>query len=558
MAFKPSISQSNTVIREQSSVAFIEDLLRGTSAKTHLTVNDRTADIDGTIDLLDSESRVIGKITVQVKTVEPSDEKKFRYPCPTSLFGYAQRIASESVLLLAVDHTSKIVLWKHLSRSLIQQNQDKCNQKTITLHFDENERLSDDNITATIYSWKTIFQSGIISISKYSRLSEENDKFRKQILALDSPVINLSKKYIKQVQVFIDSYNKLLDNEFFFIKKTMFPNCWKRGIGLHTFEENRLEYALYSIKNGESSPQLKQLPDGFFINNRFDFASMSCCENEMNENPCKFALSRIKANVNDFIEQKLVIPSDDDFILEYVRDFTHSTINSLRLDRRLLENTDSFISFIRSKYFIKGKPATVVSSSNNKVDIGLLYDCLSYLYDRGYNSVKDVYPARGHYCNSGLVSDWFSSDLAQAKLETVIKKVYKTYNSFIYQNFPLLINDLDFFKDFDTLVLEMEYTQSEMPIIMYYKLKSNNISNVKNILFTPVNESFICKENGTKSKSDIFKNPTLKYKGVEYTIKGIGGVDYQAVLFNRFNLIETFYKVLNLRIQEYFKRELGD
>jgi len=558
MEFKPSISQSNTDIREQSSVAFIEDLLRGTSAKTHLTVNDKTADIDGTIDLLDSESRVIGKITVQVKTVEPSDEKKFRYPCPTSLFGYAQRIASESVLLLAVDHTSKIVLWKHLSQSLIQQNQDKCNQKTITLHFDENERLSDGNITATIDFWKTIFQSGINSFLNYSRLSEENEKFRKQILALDSPVINLSKKYITQVQVFIDSYNKLLDNEFLFIKNAMFPNCWKRGIGLHTFEENRLEYALYSIKNGESSPLLKQLPDGFFINNRFDFTSKSCCKNEMNENPCKFALSRIRANVNDFIKQKRVIPSDDDFILEYVHDFMHNTINSLKLDRKLLENTESFMSYIRDKYFINDKPVTAVFGSYNQVNVGLLYDCLSYLYDRGYNSVEEVYPARGRYCNSGWVSDWFNADLAQAKLETVITKVCKTYNSFIYQNFPLLVNDLDFFKDFDTLVLEMEYTQSEMPRIMYYKLKSNSISNVQSILFSPVNERFIYKENGFKNRSDIFKNPTLKYKGVEYTIKSIGEVDYQAVLFNRFNLMETFYKVLNLRIQEYFKRELGD
>jgi hypothetical protein len=557
MAFQPSISQSNTDIRELSSVDFINGLLRGTRAKTHLTVNDKTADIDGTIDLLDSESRIMGKITVQVKTVGPNDEKKFRYPCPTSLFGYAQRIASEFVLLLAVDHTSKIVLWKYLSQSLIQQNQDKCNQKTITLYFDENERLSCDNITATINFWETIFKKRINSFFIYNKFSEENENLRKQILNLNSPVINLSKNYITQVQVFIDSYNKLLDNEFLFVKKTMFLNCWKRGIGLHAFEENRLEYALYSIKNGESSPLLKQLPDNFFKNNRFDFASMSCCKNEMNENPSKFALNRIRATVNDFIKQKRIIPSNDDFILEYVRDFMHSTINSLRLDRRLLENTDSFMSYIRSKYFINGKP-TVVFNSNNQVNIGLLYDCLSYLYDRGYNSVEEVYPARGQYCNSGWVSDWFSSDLAQAKLETVIKKVYKTYNSFIYQNFPLLVNDLDFFKDFDTLVLEMEYTQSEMPIIMYYKLKSNSISNVKSILFSPVNESFIYKENGFKNRSDIFKNPTLKYKGVEYTIKSIGGVDCQAILFNRFNLMETFYKVLNLRIKEYFKRELGD
>lgn len=556
MGFKPSISQTDNEVRELDSVSFVEDLLRGKYAKTHLSVNDKTADIDGTIDLLDEERRLMGKLTVQVKTVGPSDEGKYRYPCPTALFGYAQRIINETVLLLAVDHSSKTVLWKHVSQDLVLHNQTKSDQGTITLYFNEDERLSIDNVPKTIDNWKLIFKKGIQLILNTNKLNEENENLRKKMLTFKNSVIKLPDIYISKLQSFIDIYNKLLDNEFIFIKNTMFPNCWKRGIGVHAFGETRLDYSLYSIRNGEISPLLKQLPDGFFDDRSFDFASVNSRDNNMNVDPYKFALSRIRSSVKKFVKQNRIIPSDDDFLSEYVRDFTHDTLNSMRLDPKLLNDIKSFMAIIESKYFINGRPVSAIFGYR-AVNVPLLYECLSILHSRGYNSVKEVYPSRGNYSISNWVSSWFTADMAQSKLEAVANKVIDVYDGFIHENFPMIAKELKFFNDFDTLVVEMLYPELEMPQIIFYKLKRIDNTKTNSILFSPVNRSVINEENDLKTYSDIYRKSTLKYKGANYQIISWSITDGQNILFNRFNLLGAFYQIMELRMNKLFENRLG-
>lgn len=90
MVYKRNKSLSDSDIREEESVDFIRDLLKGHGVKPALKKGDKEANIDGYIELLDEENRINGKITAQVKTVPPSLEGQFLYDCPTSLFGYAE------------------------------------------------------------------------------------------------------------------------------------------------------------------------------------------------------------------------------------------------------------------------------------------------------------------------------------------------------------------------------------------------------------------------------------------------------------------------------------
>ena len=109
MVFKPKISLTNTDIREDESISFVESTLKGHGVKTQISKGDKGANIDGFIELLDSENRLTGKVTVQVKTVPPSKEGMFEFSCPTTLFAYAER-TTEVVLLLAVDHKNQVAL----------------------------------------------------------------------------------------------------------------------------------------------------------------------------------------------------------------------------------------------------------------------------------------------------------------------------------------------------------------------------------------------------------------------------------------------------------------
>lgn len=83
MVYKPHKSLSESDIREEASVDFVRSLLGDCGVKTALTKGDKGANIDGYIELLDSENRINGKITAQVKTVPPSNEGKYVYDCPT-------------------------------------------------------------------------------------------------------------------------------------------------------------------------------------------------------------------------------------------------------------------------------------------------------------------------------------------------------------------------------------------------------------------------------------------------------------------------------------------
>lgn len=111
MSFKVKVSIDANGVKEERSVLFIRTLLLGRT-KNNIDIGTTQSNIDGYIELLDSSNRISGKMTVQVKTVSKRDEGFNKYPCPTSLFAYAET-TTDNVFLLAVDHSQDKVLYKH-------------------------------------------------------------------------------------------------------------------------------------------------------------------------------------------------------------------------------------------------------------------------------------------------------------------------------------------------------------------------------------------------------------------------------------------------------------
>ena len=116
MSFKAKVSIDVNGVKEERSVLFIQTLLLGRT-KNNIDKGTTQSNIDGYIELLDSSNRINGKITVQVKTVSQRDEGHNKFPCPTSLFAYAEA-TTDNVFLLAVDHSQNKVLYKPQIRNL--------------------------------------------------------------------------------------------------------------------------------------------------------------------------------------------------------------------------------------------------------------------------------------------------------------------------------------------------------------------------------------------------------------------------------------------------------
>ena len=163
MSFKAKVSIDANGVKEERSVLFIQTLLLGRT-KNNIDKGTTQSNIDGYIELLDSSNRINGKITVQVKTVSQRDEGHDKFPCPTSLFAYAET-TTDNVFLLAVDHSQDKVLYKHISPKLLNENRDKEQQDTITLHFSQNEELRKDNIDTVLKDWFSICSSRVYCLT---------------------------------------------------------------------------------------------------------------------------------------------------------------------------------------------------------------------------------------------------------------------------------------------------------------------------------------------------------------------------------------------------------
>ena len=205
MAFKPNRSYTESDAREQQSIDFINRLLRGTSALPELKYGEKGPNIDGYIQLLDENKCINGKLTIQVKTVSPSNEGKNEFPCPTSLFAYAERTI-DVVFLMAVDHSQQTVLWKYISRPLINENRNKENQLTITLHFDDTEKLTKDNITETITRWNLLFLQQRDLIVGAKEIQDENEKLRHQLVSVEAPKFTIPQSEVVKIQKFSEPF----------------------------------------------------------------------------------------------------------------------------------------------------------------------------------------------------------------------------------------------------------------------------------------------------------------------------------------------------------------
>ena len=556
MAYKTKVAIDANGTKEERSVLFILNLLHGRTCN-RIDLGTTQSNIDGYIELLDSSNRTNGKITVQVKTVNKRDEGFNRYPCPTSLFAYAE-VTTDNVFLLAVDHSCNKVLWKHISRELLEANRNKENQDTITLHFDSNEELRVDNISKTLNTWLKICKSYIELISHGENIIAENKELKAKLLELPETHTTLCKEDIVEIQSFYDCYNHLLENEFKAIKSNLFPNTWKRGIAIYTYSDNQLEYSLFNIKNGELVAPIVQLPKQsiFELKHTHDYAEFSCANNKLKENPCTHSLSIIKKHLDDFIKSKRVIPFDEDFLKEYIHDFIEANLRSLHLKQGADLDIQYLLEYFQNRYPEIDKLPIHLISGGRSIYINTVYDAIKCLAELGYQTIPYPYPQKGKFGDTGMVYDWFSPITALQKAKVVIFSTIRAYQNFIQSNFPLLVNDLDAFYGGNLISVLVDYSDPRNKFIFHvYFFRSSVPSNEKILIIEDIASSKIMKENNLSSPSDLYTKPSVLFNGKQFSCFRGGGLSDMTILFDKYNCLTYFYELLRTHFEDYFKKK---
>ena len=541
MSYKAKVSIDANGVKEERSVLFIRTLLLGRT-KNNIDIGTTQSNIDGYIELLDSSNRISGKMTVQIKTVSKRDEGLNKYPCPTSLFAYAET-TTDNVFLLAVDHSQDKVLYKHISPKLLKENRDKEQQETITLHFSQNEELRKDNIETVLKDWLSVCSSRVYCLTHGEAILEENDELKSYLLNIPKMATDLRPHDIQEIQNFIDTYNKLLESDFRYIKSILFPNVWKRGIAVYTYSDSSLEYSLYNVNVGELVAPMVQLPKCsiFEIKRDHDYASFSCTENKLKENPNLYSISIIKKHVEDFIKKRKIIPLDKSFLVEYIHEFIEANWKHLHLKKYSELNVCSLIQHFQSKYpYIDKMPVHIVSGGKS-LYVNTVYDAIK--------------PAKGSYGNTGMVYDFYSPSTALDKSRIVILNTIRAYQNFIQSKFPLLANNLDAFYGGNLISVLVDYSNPGHKFIFYiHYFRSIIPSNEKIIIIEDINDSRIMKENNLSSASDLFRKESVMFNGREFSCFRGGGLNDMTILFGRYNCLTYFYELLESHFTDYFKQ----
>lgn len=555
MAYLANVSITDNGVKEERSVLFIRQLLLG-KAKAQIELEDKKANIDGYIELLDSSKRICGKITVQVKTVSPGYEGLNKYPCPTSLFAYAE-VTTDNVFLLAVDHSCNKVLWKHISRRMLKENRGKESQGTITIHFENHEELYADNVEETLLKWLNICKSLAEFLCNEEDIVEENKLLKDRLLQMPENKITLNQQDVSEIQIFYDEYNRLLNNDFSCIRRTLFPNLWKRGIAIYSYSDTQLEYSLFNIKNGELVSPIVQLPQRsiFNLEHNHDFALFSCSNNKIKENARFHSLEIIKKNVEDFLKKRSVIPFDEEFLKEYIHDFVDANRRFLHLEKSSELNVSTLLNYFQIKYPNIEKYPTHLISGGKSIYLNTVYDALNCLKELGYENIPYPYPRKGNYGNTGMVYDSFSSLDALKKSKLVILNTIRAYQNFIQSDFPLLATDLDAFYGGNLISVFVDYSNPRQNFIFQsYYFKSEYPSDEKIITIEEVGNSKIMQENKVSTPHELFVMRSIMFSGKKYMAFRGGGLNDITILFGKYNCLTYFYELLKDHFKEYFKK----
>ena len=215
--------------------------------KTYFSANDRTPNHDGFFELTSDNSPPKKQFIVQIKKVEDlqpnkkgANKGKYVYRLRTNFLYYVkERVTENPAIYFVVDIITKRIFWLYLSDSVLMD-----------LDFEGHEKVlyafSEDNILTDISSFT----------DKLNAIADERNRL----------FLKKTSAEIADLQEAVDYINHLLDYDFSFIKRTLFPRLWRFGIKYSNTSNLSVRVNGISFTPAVSSlialyPQIKGVPD---------------------------------------------------------------------------------------------------------------------------------------------------------------------------------------------------------------------------------------------------------------------------------------------------------
>ncbi|EFW93459.1 hypothetical protein ZOD2009_03572 [Haladaptatus paucihalophilus DX253] len=279
----------------------------------------------------------MGRIIVQIKKLPDEKRDPPRKQLKTNHLAYC-RTVSDPFVLIVVDVDNDIGYWKHITPEWFKEK-NLDSQKSKTVRFDEENLIAEESDYKI--DWMNIIEDTKKRIENYEEYEDLKDRA--------NPAIGETKDRFRNIHLFIDKFNHLLNTDFQVIKEKQYPSVWKFGFGSIDYGEESLHYTLYPIQNNENDAQIRDLDSDWEEIRKLGASRRSgVAGNPIERDPERFAYNAIRKEAEKQIKDRNLSYSNSTFLAkEYVYPFAHKYAPLLGLNR----SSEYQVNNIRDGYY---------------------------------------------------------------------------------------------------------------------------------------------------------------------------------------------------------------
>jgi len=413
--------------KENESVSIFDNLIDKKRIKSFINTRDKIPNYDGKIELVDVEEKNIGFLFVQVKALKETQPPK--YSISTSFIGFCLK-TNVPVLLIGVDIDNKKAYWIHIDHNYISTLKFKKKQKSKTINFPLYNLINGKD-KKYIKKWEQILEKQKKSIQLYDEVINDNKKFKEiHKEFLDYKIGDINNIY-KNLHLFIDKYNDLIERYFTFIKRKIYENPWKFGIAFYPYKNNNYGYSIYPIPWDKNDALIRKGNNKLWnkLGNLRYAELFYDSNNHLMQDPEFFAERKIYDLLNTSINQKeLINICNPDLSIEYIFAVIKKLFRQFGLEDKISYKLKD-IEYGFFKYF----PLWVDEATKFLISINR----------NGKESIEDCYTRAGYIDPSYLSLEIFSNEkniIEENIQQRIINKDFET-RKFIIGDSELSLNE---------------------------------------------------------------------------------------------------------------------
>jgi len=535
---------------ETLAVTIFRSLLDHAKVKFNFEERDKVSNTDGYVELVNEFLVPVSKLEVQIRKIR---DYKRTIQCPLTLIAWSETTCNP-VLLVGVDTKQKKAYWVHVRADLITDLAIKSKQKTKAITFPI-ENIIDGKGKGYINEWKKIHEVYQTRIREYPSVRNE----LLELLKRSHPALGVNKKEFRNIHLFLDKINTLLDGEFSVVKRVLYPNTWKVGLAYSRYEDNSVSYSLYPIFIETNDVQIKEADpalgeklwkQGFGIRGH-NF------ENPIKVRPRKYAIEFVESETLRLLKNRLLSHAGNEFLArESIFAFIDRYFQPLGLEKKdeysIGEIEKAFDRFLPMIIDPHTRATAVVSIGHYRFRFSIFQEFLSFLKSNAFEETSRVYVQKdfSRLQKGGLVYHLFSPEAVETNLKIFFDNLHAVYKNIVLRNFPRIADELPLYADTSRVIVFFDAKEKyeslrDAPRIDSFYLKSEDQHNLEIEVYRTEERARFSNLSRDSWRKDI------EIDGKKYTLVSwsMGILDF---IYDEFPMFNFVYKILEKNLKYYF------